>query len=155
MEIAPCTKTDFDQVLTDFAAFWDHERTVALHHPTIINEFGNTAFVIREGDKVTAYLFGFFSQAAPVGYINLLAVRREYRKKGLARSLYAHFEKVAREHGCRQLKAITSPVNTRSIAFHKSIGMMPSGKDIEDGVPVIRDYAGPGKDRVVFIKDIT
>jgi predicted GNAT superfamily acetyltransferase len=73
---------------------------------------------------------------------------------GLARRLYEHFEKVARQHGCKGLKAITSPVNTGSIAFHKSIGMMPIGKDMENGVPVIRDYSGPGKHRVVFIKEL-
>jgi GNAT superfamily N-acetyltransferase len=154
MEITTCTAADFNRILADFAGFWDHDRTVALHHPTIIHEFGNTAFVIRDGDKVIAYLFGFFSQTEPVGYIHLLSVRQGYRKQGLARMLYAHFEKIAREHGCKRLKAITSPVNAQSIAFHKSIGMIPSGNDLEMGVPVIRGYSGPGKDRVVFIKEL-
>lgn len=154
MTITRCTKSDFDQILTDYSQFWDHDRVAQLHHPTIINEFGNTAFVIKDGEKVAAYLFGFFSQTEPTGYINLISVREGYRKKGLARQLYIHFEKVAREHGCRKLKAITSPVNKGSIAFHRSIGMMPSGHDLEDGVPVIRDYSGPGRHRVVFIKEI-
>jgi GNAT superfamily N-acetyltransferase len=154
MQITLCTKADFDRIVTDYSEFWDHYRVVALHHPTITNEFGNTSFVIRDGDKVIAYLFGFFSQTGPVGYVHLIAVRQGYRKQGLARILYNHFEKVAREHGCKRLKAITSPVNTQSIAFHKSIGMMPSGNDLEEGVPVIRDYSGPGKHRVVFIKEI-
>lgn len=154
MSIMQCTKADFDRILTDYNEFWDNDRTLALHHPTIINEFGNTAYVIKEGDRVTAYLFGFFSQTEPVGYVQLLAVRQGYRKQGLARQLYAHFEQIAREHGCKKLKAITSPMNTLSIAFHKSIGMMPAGQDLEGSVPVIRNYSGPGKDRVVFSKDI-
>ena len=154
MEITLCTQADFGQIVTDYHEFWDHDRVIALHHPTVTNEFGNTAFVIREGETVIAYLFGFFSQTGPVGYVHLIAVRQGYRKQGLARKLYGHFEKIAREHGCKRLKAITSPVNTQSVAFHKSIGMMPSGTDMEGGVPVIRDYSGPGKHRVVFIKEL-
>ncbi|MGD0855454.1 MAG: GNAT family N-acetyltransferase [Dehalococcoidia bacterium] len=155
MEISNCTKQDFDQILTEFNEFWDSDRTLALHHPTLINEFGNSAFIIRDGPKVVAYLFGFLSQTFPIGYIQLLSVRQGYRKQGLARRLYDHFTGFAVARECTKLKAITSPVNTLSIAFHKSIGMMPTGKDTIDGIPVIKDYSGPGKDRVVFIKDIS
>jgi len=154
MEITNCSKHDFDQILIEFKEFWDSERTLALHHPTLVNEFGDSAFVVKDGEKVVAYLFGFFSQTAPVAYVQLLAVRQGHRKLGLARRLYDHFSEYALEHGCTKLKAITSPVNTLSIAFHKSIGMMPVGEDICNSVPVIRDYSGPGKDRVVFMKDI-
>jgi len=51
MEITNCSKEDFDQILTDFGQFWEHDRTPALHHPTLIYEFGNSAFVIRRGGK--------------------------------------------------------------------------------------------------------
>ncbi len=155
MEITNCTKHDFDQILNEFGEFWDSERTLALHHPTLVNEFGNSAFVIKEGPKVLAYLFGFLSQTAPDGYVQLLSVRQGYRKQGLARRLYEHFTGFALAHGCVRLKAITSPINTLSITFHRSIGMMPTGKDTVDGVPVVKDYSGPGKDRVVFIKNIS
>ena len=155
MEVTSCTKQDFDQILTEFKEFWDNDRALALHHPTMINEFGNSAFVIREGHKVIAYLFGFLSQTSPVGYVQLLSVRQSNRKQGLARRLYDHFTGFALAHGCTSLKAITSPVNTLSIAFHKSIGMMPTGEDHIDGIPVIKDYSGPGRDRVVFMKDIS
>ncbi len=154
MEITTCTKEDFDSILTQFNEFWDHDRTLALHHPTLINEFGNSAFVIKEGDKVIAYLFGFLSQTDPVGYVQLLAVREGYRRQGLAKRLYERFGQFASAHGCKQLKAITSPLNSLSISFHKSIGMKLLGDAINTGVPVVRDYSGPGKDRVVFMKEI-
>jgi ribosomal protein S18 acetylase RimI-like enzyme len=153
-DISNCTKKDFAQILNEFKEFWDHDRTLALHHPTLINEFGNSAFVIRDGHKVVAYIFGYLSQTSEVGYVHLLSVRQGYRKQGLARRLYDHFTVFAMAHGCTNLKAITSPVNTLSIAFHKSIGMMPIGEDYIDGIPVIKDYSGPGKDRVVFMKYI-
>ncbi len=154
METTNCTKSDFDQILSDFGEFWDHSRTIALHHPILLYEFGNSTFVIRENNKVLAYLFGFVSQSEPVGYVQLLAVREGYRKLGLGRKLYDHFTRFASEHGCQKLKAITSPVNSLSIAFHRSIGMRLLGQPNAEGVPVVKDYAGPGKDRVVFEKDI-
>ncbi|MBN1375776.1 MAG: GNAT family N-acetyltransferase [Dehalococcoidia bacterium] len=154
MKITNCTKQDFDRILAEFNEFWGHDRTLALHHPTLINEFGNSAFILKDSQKIIAYLFGFISQTSPVGYIQLLAVRQGHRHEGHARRLYEHFTSFALAHGCKQLKAITSPVNKLSIAFHQSIGMMPVGEDIIAGVAVIRDYAGHGKDRVVFMKDI-
>jgi GNAT superfamily N-acetyltransferase len=154
MEVTICTKEDFNQVLDEFDQFWEHDRTIAQHHPTIVYEFGNSSFVIKENGRVLAYLFGFLSQTGPTGYVHLLAVRSGFRRQGLANRLYAHFEQYARARGCRRLKAITSPVNGLSIDFHKSIGMLPSGEPASQGLPVVKDYAGPGRDRVVFLKDI-
>ncbi len=154
MEITNCTKEDFDRILTDFDQFWEHDRTLILHHPTLLYEFGNSAFVIRQGNEVIAYLFGFISQTEPVGYIQLIAVRQDHRGRGLGKMLYQHFERFAVEHGCRRLKAITSPINTLSINFHRSIGMLPTGEPDNRGTLVIKDYSGPGKDRVIFNKEI-
>ena len=43
LEISTCTQQDYND-------------TSALHHPMLVNEFGNSAFVIRAGLKVIAYL---------------------------------------------------------------------------------------------------
>ncbi|MFA7247149.1 MAG: GNAT family N-acetyltransferase, partial [Dehalococcoidia bacterium] len=149
MRISNCSKEDFDQILTDFSQFWEHERALALHHPTLLYEFGNSAFIIKHDNKVVAYLFGFISQTEPTGYINLLAVRQDYRRQGLGKKLYYHFEQYAMKRDCLRLKAITSPVNTLSVNFHRNIGMRPVGEMGPTGVPTIKDYAGPGKDRIV------
>jgi GNAT superfamily N-acetyltransferase len=154
MEITLCTKADFDQILNDFVDFWGDERTKSLHHCSMLYEFGNSAWVIKEGDKVVAYLFGFLSQTAPVAYVKFVGVRRSYRKIGLSRRLYDHFIEFGRAHGCQELKAITSPGNKLSIAFHSSIGMELLGEPDETGLPIIRSYGGPGIHRVVFRKKI-
>ena len=56
--------------------------------------------------------------------------------------------------GCGALKAITTPENAASIAFHRRLGMSLAGEPGPDGVPVVADYAGPGQPRVVFGKPI-
>jgi len=43
MTITNCTLDDFAQIFTDIADFWGHDRTLYLHHPMYIREFGNTA----------------------------------------------------------------------------------------------------------------
>jgi GNAT superfamily N-acetyltransferase len=154
MELSLCSKADFDQILQDIADFWASERTLPLHHPMFINEFGNSAFVFKEGQQVVGYLFGFISQTAPVAYVHLIGVRRAYQRKGLGRRLYEHFIEFARWRGCTELKAITTPTNSASIAFHKSLGMEMLGKPDEEGITIVRDYSGPGQHRVVFRKQI-
>lgn len=150
MRIAQLAKADFDQILSHIEEFWGSDRTLALHHPTLLHEFGDTAYVIRDGGVVAAYLFGFLSQTERAAYVHLVGVRAPYRRRGLARELYAHFIEYARSRGCTDLKATTTPGNAASIAFHKSLGMALVGTPNHEGVVVVQDYAGPGKDRVVF-----
>jgi GNAT superfamily N-acetyltransferase len=153
-DILPCTQQDYGQILRDLREFWDGRDTRHLHHPMFIHEFGNSAFVIRDGADVLAYLFGFVSQVEPVGYVHLVAVRASARKQGLAQKLFARFVEFSRERRCTQIKAITTPSNLSSIAFHQSVGMQLLGQPNADGIPVIADYAGPDQPRVVFCKAI-
>jgi GNAT superfamily N-acetyltransferase len=153
-QIAACTQRDYDRILDDLREFWDGRDTRHLHHPMLIREFGNSAFVIRDGGVVVAYLFGFMSQTEPVGYLHLIAVRASARRKHLGQALFVHFVEFARGHGCKHIKAITTPANAGSIAFHKSLGMQLLGEPDADGIPVIRNYAGRDEPRVVFWKAI-
>ena len=149
-EISPCSKDDYKQILEALQDFWDGRDTRHLHHPMFINEFGNSAFVVREGTRVAAYLFGFISQTEPVGYVHIIAVRRSARRQRLGQKLFDHFVDFARRQGCRHVKAITTPSNSSSIAFHKSLGMQLLGEPNSDAIPIIPDYAGRNEPRVVF-----
>jgi GNAT superfamily N-acetyltransferase len=150
LTIEPCSLADYGQVLADLTDFWGSDRTRAPHHPVYVREFGNSAFVVRDGGVVAAYLFGFLSQTEPAGYVHLVAVRRAYRRQGLAALLYRHFIDFARGRGCRAIKAITTPGNSHSVAFHAALGMRMEGEPNAEGVRVVKDYSGPGEERVVF-----
>jgi ribosomal protein S18 acetylase RimI-like enzyme len=153
-DIAICTREDYDRILDELDEFWDGRDTRQLHHPFLIYEFGNSAFVVRRGGQIVAYLLGFLSQTEPVGYVHAIAVRASARRQGYAQRLFAHFVQFARQRGCRHVKAITPPSNAESIAFHKSLGMELLGEAGSDGIPVIPDYAGRDAPRVVFWKAI-
>jgi len=155
MKIENCTKDDFNEIIRDICDFWGSDRTLHLHQPYLIHEFGNTAFVIRDKGIVVAYLFGFFSQIESLAYVHLIGVREKYQKQGLGKMLYDNFIEIARSQNIKKIKAITKPVNIKSINFHtKKIGMRMIGEANENGINVIKNYSGPDNDRVVFIKEI-
>ncbi len=157
--ITRCTKADFVEILSDLPRFWGESRADLLrplHHPMYIHEFGNTCFVAKQGEEIIGYLFGFMSQTEPTGYIHLTAVRVDSREQGVGAELHSAFVGKARANGCKHIKAITSPSNSESIVFHQAMGMRFLGEaEAEpERVPVVKDYSGPGADRVVFWKDI-
>ncbi|MDJ1469177.1 GNAT family N-acetyltransferase [Xanthocytophaga flava] len=153
MLIENCTIDDFNQITRDIIDFWGSDRTLSMHHPYLVHEFGNTAFVIRNNGVVIAYLFGFFSQTESVGYVHLIGVREQYQKQGLGELLYANFIQLSKSKGIQKLKAVTTPTNTKSINFHqKKIGMTLLGLPNSEGINVIRGYSGPDKETVVFEK---
>lgn len=152
-KIELCSICDYSQIINDICDFWGSDRTLSIHHPYLIHEFGNTAFVIKDSNKVIAYLFGFFSQTESVAYIHLIAVREKYQKRGLGEALYNHFIEISKARNIKKIKAITKPINTKSINFHKNkVGMTLLGEPNEEGINVVKNYSGENEDRVVFEK---
>ena len=154
MKIEKCTVFDYNQILENIVGFWGSDRTLCLHHPLFIHEFGNTAYVVKEKDNVIAYLFGFLSQTSSTAYVHLIGVHKSKQNMGIGTKLYNNFISYAKLNDCNKLKAITSPTNILSINFHKKMGMHLLGNKNNNGVEVIKNYSGNGKDRVVFLMNI-
>lgn len=155
--IGAFTKRDFDAAWADFDRFWPgRPEARSLLHPVYLYQFGETAYAIHEGGELVAYLLGFVAPPkAPEGYIHMVAVREDRRGRGLARDLYRHFEAAARRRGATALRAVTTPGNAASVAFHRRLGFTPDEGGAEvDGVAVVPDYAGPGQHRVVLLKSL-
>jgi ribosomal protein S18 acetylase RimI-like enzyme len=115
--------------------------------------FTSTSHVVERADgRLVAFLIGFLSPSAPAtAYIHFVGVDPAMRRYGLGRALYQRFFRDAARGGARTVRCITSPVNRTSVAFHTGLGFAvePGDADV-DGVPVRRDYDGPGLDRVCF-----
>ena len=154
MKIERCTTFDYNQILENIVDFWGSDRTLCLHHPLFIHEFGNTAYVIREKGRVIAYLFGFLSQTSSTAYVHLIGVHKTKQNIGIGTKLYNNYISYAKLKGCSKLKAITTPTNVSSINFHKKIGMSLVGNKNSDGIEVIKNYSGNGQDRIIFLMDI-
>jgi ribosomal protein S18 acetylase RimI-like enzyme len=90
---------------------------------------------------------GILSPSEPgEAYIHFVGVHRRARNNGLARALYDRFFGIARDDNRHVVKAITSPVNQRSIAFHRRLGFTVSGP--------VPDYNGPGQDLMTFERTV-
>ena len=145
-EPVPATRRDFAEILASLDKFWGERDVRHLHHPTAIEEFGDSALVIHdERSQVAAYLFGMIVTTKRRGYVHAVAVREDQRGLGAARRLYEAFTRFAIARDCTSIKAITTPTNSESIAFHESLGMRSEE---------IADYGGPGQTRIVFSRDL-
>ena len=119
------TFADFIYIKTNLREFWGDRYPVieSLHHPIVIHEFGETAYLIRSKDQIAAYLMGMLPQTSDTAYVHLIAVKPEFRKNNCGKALYKHFITCAKSLDFKKVKAITRPSNILSINFHRKIGM--------------------------------
>lgn len=147
-------KSDYDHIVRVIDAWWEGP-TAALAHPLFFYELGRLAR-IAEGDdgELVGFLLGFVAEihaashanaksGDKLGYVHLVGIHPDVRRRGVARELYQAFETACRAEGCVGLKAITTHGNEGSVRFHLAQGFSVSNID---------DYAGPGRARIVFEK---
>jgi GNAT superfamily N-acetyltransferase len=144
METRPLTKTDYDQIVQVIDRWWGGP-TSALAHPMFFYELGRHARVVEEDGVLVGFLLGFVCSDAPVGYVHLVGIHPDHRRRGVGQLLYAAFEADCRRAGCQTLKAITTLGNEGSVRFHQALGWSMVESE---------DYAGPGRLRIVFTKTL-
>jgi ribosomal protein S18 acetylase RimI-like enzyme len=111
--------------------------------------FEGSSFIAHTPDcSLAGFLCGFLSETNPgEAYVHMAGVAPELRRQGIGRKLYDTFFETARAHGRTRVSLITAPINTGSIAFHEALGF-----ELER---VLENFAGPGENRLVFIKRLT
>ena len=114
--------------------------------------FRPTTFVATEGANIAGFVTGFISATNPqLAYIHFVGVDPASRGRDVGRRLYEDFMDAVRLAGCQEVQAVTSPINSGSIAFHRRMGFeIEPGDAMTDNVVFTRDYDGPGEDRVRF-----
>lgn len=133
---------DHGRILRVCDAWWGKPVTHILPR-LFLDHFHTTSLVAEEEGSLVGFLVGFPSQARPEeAYVHFAGVAPEQRRSGLARELYRLFTEAALAEGRGVVRAVTSPSNERSIAFHRSVGFAVTGPH--------EDYDGPGTDRMCF-----
>ena len=137
---------DFDVIIAVIDDWWGRPASRDLTR-LFLDHFFGTSLVAEHGGELAGFLIGFLSPAKPAeAYIHFAGVAPVWRGAGLARSLYERFFDRARQDERTVVKAITSPQNGPSIAFHQAMGFTASDP--------IKDYDGPSLDRVVFVRSV-
>lgn len=60
--------------------------------------------------------------SSPVGYVEGIFVKEQYRKKGIAKKLIDAGEEWAKKQGCKEIGSDTELHNKTSQVFHKKLG---------------------------------
>jgi ribosomal protein S18 acetylase RimI-like enzyme len=147
---------DYDPIIQVIDDWWGGRPMAEILHLLFFEHFQPTSFVIEQHAEIVGFLVGFWSQTTPtLAYIHFVGVHPASRGQGMGRRLYKHFFEMVRQLGCTEVRAITSPVNTGSIAFHTRMGfaILPGDAEI-DGVAITTNYDGRGSDRVLFRRDL-
>ncbi len=145
MDTRKITKADFDRIVEVIDHWWGGPIST-FAHPIFFYELGDMALVVEENGEMIGFLLGFIAnEETRTGYVHLVGIHPDHRRKGVGRRLYAKFTERAVAAGCTKLKAITTTGNEGSIRFHLAQGW--AAQEIDD-------YAGPGRKRIVFSKEL-
>jgi GNAT superfamily N-acetyltransferase len=139
------TKADFDQIVEVIDRWWGGPIST-FAHPIFFYELGDCALIVEEQRRLIGFLLGFVAhQPVRTGYVHLVGIHPDFRRRGVGRMLYEAFTKECLAAGCVRLKAITTLGNEGSQRFHLAVGW-----DAQE----VEDYAGPSRKRIVFTKDL-
>jgi ribosomal protein S18 acetylase RimI-like enzyme len=148
------TEQDHADVLAALDSWWDYpeaqarrSQRAALVPRLFFEHFTDTTLIVRDEDRLVAFLIGFLSQSRlDEAYIHFVGVEPRHRGRGLGTDLYERFFGVVRDNRRRKVLAITSASNTGSQAFHRSMGFTVSDP--------ISNYDGQGGVYVTFSREL-
>jgi L-amino acid N-acyltransferase YncA len=144
MIIRGITKRDFDYIVSVFDHWWGGPSSERAS-PFFFHELGQYALIAEDDGQVVGFLLGLVAAGSTTGYVHLVGIDPNYRRRGVGKRLYQHFCLACQQKGLRQLKAIGMVGHEGSARFHSALGFE---------VRELADYAGPGRARVVFTKQL-
>lgn len=138
----PAVPGDYDAIAAVIDQWWG--RPVLASLPRLFFDlFRSTSLVIDGSAGPQAFLVGIFSPSDPEhAYIHFVGVAPGARHRGLGRVLYEEFFSLARADRRREVRTVTTPGNSGSVAFHGSMGFAVTGP--------VPGYNGPGRDLIIF-----
>lgn len=141
--LRPARPDDYDAIAAVVDEWWG--RPVLSSLPRVfLDQFYDTSVVAEGAEGLAGFLVGIVGPAE--GYIHFVGVSPGARRTGLARTMYEWFFGLVARQARRQVRAITSPVNEPSIAFHRRMGFTVTGP--------VPNYNGPGHDLMVFHRSL-
>ncbi|MGZ4354356.1 MAG: N-acetyltransferase family protein [Gaiellaceae bacterium] len=145
MQIRHAEPSDYAAVIGVVDQWWGGRAMAAMLPKLFFVHFRDTSFVMEDDGEIVGFLCGFRSQTHDdEAYIHFVGVDPGWRGAGVARALYERFFAAIAPR--TTVRAVTSPVNERSVAFHRALGF-----DVER---VDEDYDGRDEARVLLVKHL-
>ena len=143
MQIRPLEAADYAPVIEVIDEWWGGRPMAAMLPKLFFTHFRDTSFAAEEDGKLVGFLCGFRSQTHDdEAYVHFVGVDPAARARGVGRALYERFFGAVAPRTV--VRAVTSPVNERSVAFHQALGFDVGQVDV--------DYDGRGEARVLLVK---
>src|SRR6478609_288967 len=105
------TKADFDRIVEVIDHWWGGP-IGTFAHPIFFYELGERALVVESDDEphqMIGFLLGFIDfEPVRTGYIHLVGIHPDHRRRGVGRLLYRDFIEACRSAGCARMKAIAT-----------------------------------------------
>lgn len=127
-------------ILTNLAQqLWPHHTVEELKDEfSDIIEKDDAAFFLAYEEKVAVgfaqcqlrYDYVEGTSSTPVGYLEGIYIKEEYRKMGFAKKLLADCEAWAKEKGCKEFASDCELENGDSLQFHLGVGFMEANRII-------------------------
>jgi GNAT superfamily N-acetyltransferase len=114
--------------------------------------FSSTCPVAHIDGILAGAVMAFRSQNDPAEvYVQDVMVHPDHRRRGVTAALLDSVILQARAWGCQRLWLTSDPDNRAADASWRALGWanLPGDREV-DGVQVIADFKGPGKDRAVY-----
>ena len=132
-------ETDIDTVASLAVLLWTNQSVYSLEKEFKRNLLkGNTQFFLKYDRDVPVgfaqcqlrhdYVEG--TKTSPVGYLEGIFVKEEFRHKGYAKSLLEECKKWAKENRCIECASDCEITNEKSIRFHKAAGFTEANRII-------------------------
>jgi ribosomal protein S18 acetylase RimI-like enzyme len=137
--------SDYPRLIAVVDDWWGGRPMAAMLPKLFFIHFQDTSFVSEENGELAGFLCGFRSQTfEKEAYVHFLGVDPARRGAGLGRALYERFFAAVAPRTI--VRAVTSPENERSVAFHRALGFEVEG--------VHENYDGRGEARVQLVKQL-
>lgn len=127
----PMCRENIEDFIPLAFALWPHESQDFWKKEfyRILNSQNETGFICKKNGESVGFItmglrFEYVPKAKtrPVGFIEGIYVKDQYRKRGVARKLYDLGENWVKAKGCTEMASDTWDWNTNSILFHEKLG---------------------------------
>ena len=143
VEIRHADPSDYGRVTEVIDDWWGGREMAAMLPKLFFVHFRDTSFVAEDDGELAGFLCGFRSQThGDEAYVHFVGVAPTQRGSGLGRELYERFFAAIAPRNV--VRAVTSPVNERSVEFHRALGF--EVERVDD------NYDGRGQARVLLVK---
>jgi ribosomal-protein-alanine N-acetyltransferase len=143
-QLRPMQAPDVEQVLAierrNFREPWTRRALLAEIEAATVSQ----PLVIEYRGEIIGYVVPWF--VADEMQIANLAVREDFRRRGLARQIMAHLCELAQQRGCQVVHLEVRRSNTAARQLYESLGFQSTGAR--------REYYGPDEDALLLSKKL-